>query len=69
MEQAVATLTERIVPIKRDTEEIIRHVRETNSRVIHLEVWQNRVIGAVGVVMFLLATFGGTLLAYLLVTA
>jgi hypothetical protein len=35
--------------------EIQHHVSKTNGRVMKLEVWQARVIGAVAVLMFLLS--------------
>ena len=70
VEQALATLTERqsgfTFRMDKRTEEILDHVKETNSRVKHLEIWQNRVIGAVGVILFLFTILGGVAMARLL---
>ena len=46
--------------------EIQNHVKQTNGRVMKLEVWQARVIGAVAVLMFLLSAVAVPVLLALL---
>ena len=55
---AVASLQTDVAHIKTNTEEIIRHVKETNNRVGHLESWQDRVIGGAIVIVFLIGAYG-----------
>ena len=46
--------------------EIKSHVAQTNGRVMKLELWQARVLGAVGVLVFLLSAVAIPVLASVL---
>lgn len=51
-------LDETLPAIKKDTKEIIVHVKETNGRLSHLETWQQRIIGSTGAIIFIVSVFG-----------
>jgi hypothetical protein len=52
---ALAELIGEMREVRSDVTEIKGHTSKTNGRVMKLEVWQARVIGAVAVLMFLLS--------------
>lgn len=58
LEGAVLVVQNQMHDIKSDTEEIIRHVKETNGRVGNLETWQNRVIGGAVALLALVGAYG-----------
>ena len=52
--------------MRADQKEIKAHVSRTNGRVLKLELWQARVLGALAVLMFLVAAVAVPVLAAVL---
>ena len=52
--------------MRADQKEIKAHVSRTNGRVLKLELWQARVLGAIAVLMFLVAAVAIPVLAAVL---
>jgi hypothetical protein len=60
-------LDQRLMRMEAAQIETNAHLKELNGSVGNLKEWQHKVIGAVGVILFLLGTLGATLLGYVLV--
>lgn len=58
MEMAIAVIQNQLTDVKANTVEIIGHVKETNGRVSVLERGQWLAMGAIGVIVFAMGTFG-----------
>ena len=62
MADSLDAVVERLDALREDVAEIKTQTRLTNGRVTALEKWQARVLGAVGVLVFLVTVFGAVVL-------